>query len=73
MSDNPYHGPNEAGNIRVRKSLPYAGFWRLLLLACAVLLVGAMLLPMNRRGVPEAARRTVCKNNMRQLSLGIHN
>lgn len=36
------------------------------------ILIG-MLLPVTRRGVPAAARRTHCMNNMRQIVIAMHN
>ena len=45
-----------------------------LLVAIAVIgiLIG-MVLPVTRRGVPEAARRTTCMNNQRQIALAMLN
>ena len=35
------------------------------------LILVALLLPMTRRGVPEAARRHACLNNLRQIALAL--
>lgn len=72
MNENPYAGPDEEGSIAAPTRRRFFSFWPLLFCGCAVLMVGMMLLPL-KRNVREAARRSSCSNNMKQLWLGIDN
>lgn len=72
MTDNPYASPEPVSDTPVLRKRPRALLWVLLGLAIVVVLV-ALLLPAPRRGGREAARRTQCKNNLKQIALALHN
>lgn len=74
MSDNPFASPEVLNTTppppRRRGSL----LLRLFLLALVVMVLVALLGPLNRgRGTREAVRRTQCKNNLKKISLALHN
>lgn len=41
--------------------------WWLLAIVATIVAVGLLLLPATRRGVPEAARRSACANNLKRI------
>lgn len=72
MADNPYE--SQATSDALAEPKPRGG--RLIEILVVVGILGMLvllLLPAGRRNVPETTRRMRCKNNLKQLSLAIHN
>lgn len=70
-----YKPPLESINSPKAPKKPFSIFWVVIEVTAVFLIIGVlvgMLWPM-RRGVPEAARRVLCQNNLRQIALAFHN
>ncbi|MFM8292441.1 MAG: DUF1559 domain-containing protein [Planctomycetia bacterium] len=65
MTDNPYEPPH-ADDLRPSRGRRWLAW--LAVATVAGLIVVGLLLPMTRRGVPEAARRNVCRMNLRAIA-----
>ena len=73
MTDNPYASPEPVSDPWVRSNRPRVTFLRVLLGLAIVFILAALLIPPVTRGGGEAARRTQCKNNLKQIALALHN
>ncbi len=72
MSENPYANLEQAADAVdyvTRRRFP---FFALFLVIGAFMLIVFLMLPMARRA-PEAASRTRCKNNLKQIGVALHN
>jgi len=72
MSENPYESPEAIGNVATVKSPWKKRVVAYIAVAAILLILVALLLPTTRRG-REPAYRTQCKNNLKQISLALHN
>jgi len=72
MTDNPYASPAPVSDTPVLKKRPRITFLRLFLGLAIVFVLVALLFP-ARRGSIEAARRTQCRNNLKNIALALHN
>ncbi|MEJ7590059.1 MAG: DUF1559 domain-containing protein [Planctomycetaceae bacterium] len=72
MTDNPYASPELGSDTRVLMKRPRITFLRLFLGLAIVFVLVALLLPATVRS-REVARRTQCKNNLKQIALALHN
>jgi hypothetical protein len=72
MSDNPYESPEVIGNVATVKRPWKTRIFTYLSIAAILLVLVSLLMPATRdaRG---AARRTRCKNNLKQIVLALHN
>jgi len=52
---------------------PARGLVKFLSLVAGLILLGALLLPAIDRGIPRAAHRTQCRNNLKQIAIALHN
>ena len=75
MTDNPYASPNPMSDTAVLKKQSRVTFFRVLLGLGIIVVLVALVFPAMRRGggVRDVARRTQCKNNLRQIALALHN
>ncbi|WP_425400610.1 DUF1559 domain-containing protein [Aeoliella sp.] len=71
MPDNPYES-TELPHGKKRPKSAISVLVALLAVAVVLLLLVALLIP-AQRGVPAAARRVACTNNMKQILLALHN
>ena len=72
MTDNPYASPEPVRDTPVLKKRPGSTFLKLLLGFTIIAVLVALLLPATRRS-GRTARRTQCKNNLKQIALALHN
>lgn len=72
MSDNPFASPEVHDSMAVPPQRWGSILLKVFLLGLVVLVLTALLLPATRRSRP-AARRTQCKNNLKQIGLALHN
>ncbi len=72
MTDNPYASPGPENNPTPLKSRWKLGLLSVLSIAAIGCVAFALLLPAQRR-VRPAAKRTQCKNNIKQIGLALHN
>jgi hypothetical protein len=72
MSDNPYESPEAKGNVANLKRPWKTRIFTYLSIAAILLVLVSLLMPATRdaRG---AARRTQCKNNLKQIALALYN
>ena len=75
MDDQPYASPDSTGNPESGQSgsgwSPLQWLGCLVVAGVVVVLVVALMLPVTRSAGP-AARRTQCKNNLKQIALALH-
>ena len=72
MTDNPYASPETLSvtpELVKKRGFP---FFKLLIVFGIVAVLVSLLLPATRRG-GDGARRTQCKNNLKQIALALHN
>ena len=72
MSENPYATPTPIREIVGRKKRQPFTVWEFLTVCFILAVLAALLLPATRSARP-AARRTQCKNNLKQIALALHN
>lgn len=73
MTDNPYASPAPVSDTPVLKKRSRVTFLRVLLGLTIVAVLVALLFPATRRGGREAARRTQCRNNLKNIAMALHN
>ncbi len=72
MTDNPYASPEPVSDTPVLRKRSRVTLFRVLLAFSIIATLFALLFP-ARRGAREAARRTQCKNNLKNIALALHN
>ncbi len=72
MTDNPYASPAPVSDTPVLMKWPRVTFFRVFLGLAILFVLVALLFPATRRG-GDAARRTQCKNNLKQIAFALHN
>jgi prepilin-type processing-associated H-X9-DG protein len=72
MTDNPYASPGPENNPAPLKTQWKFGLFHLLSIVVIGGVAFVLLLPVQRN-VPRAAKRTQCKNNIKQIGLALHN
>lgn len=75
MTDNPYASPEPVSDTPLLKKQSRVTFLKVFLGLGIIVVLVALLFPAMRRGggVRDVARRTQCRNNLKQIALALHN